>query len=464
MPISKKYDAFFKKQQEELVQEQLPKYIERLSWSRSQIQELQLNRLKDILSLAKSNSSWHSSRLKDVDVSNFEISDLSKLPSMTKLDLMNNWDDIVTDHNLKLKMTDHAFDKREEHLVFLDKYHFWASGGSTGTRGLFVWSTDDYAHFAAGTLRQRVADMSSDEKSKDPLIKAVVVARDRIHMSNYLWGLKFIKNMQIHELSVSRSIKEIVESLNKIQPDHIECFSSVMVGLAHEQKAGRLNINPLRIGAICEPLFENERNIIEGVFKCPVINFYGSSEVGAHGINGDSGSSLMLSEDSVIVEPVDKDGNPVADGVESDKIFVTSLINKTMPLIRYEITDCVVREKGLYQDTNFRKIKSVTGRMDEGFVYNLDNNKEAVVNRLDFVDGFLKDSNISEYQVVQTSSGADISVETIGEVDIECVTNIIKDLLSRRGLLAPEVNIKVVEALPRHPQTGKLKRFISMSK
>ena len=135
-----------------------------------------------------------------------------------------------------------------------------------------------------------------------------------------------------------------------------------------------------------------------------------------------------------------------------------------MPLIRYEITDCVVREKGLYQDTNFRKIKSVTGRMDEGFVYNLDNNKEAVVNRLDFVDGFLKDSNISEYQVVQTSSGADISVETIGEVDIECVTNIIKDLLSRRGLLAPEVNIKVVEALPRHPQTGKLKRFISMSK
>ena len=44
----------------------------------------------------------------------------------------------------------------------------------------------------------------------------------------------------------------------------------------------------------------------------------------------------------LIVEPIDEKGNPVRDGVQSDRILLTNLYNYTQPFIRYEVTDRVI--------------------------------------------------------------------------------------------------------------------------
>ena len=468
---NKKHEIFGKDlalEQLKYIKKLIPVYLDRLNWDKKQIEQFQLKKLKEILKIAKTKSKWHSKRLNKINIDKLNLKDLSKLlPIMTKQDLMNNWDDIVTDQRLKLKIANKAFNNSLEHRVYFGKYHFWASGGSTGTRGLFAWSTEDYAHFVVGTYRQFLANLDKYENNKkNKIIKAAIVAVDRIHMSNYLWGLHVLDNMEIHELSVSWDLKKLVTELNKIKPDCLTCFTSVMVALASEKNAGRLDISLKRIDVICEPMFRQERKTIEQAFSCPVINFYGASETGPHGLNDYDTLDLMLCDDCVIIEPIDKNGNPTKIGEYSDKIYVTSLINKTMPLIRYEITDQVCICKDNFKNTAFKKSKPVTGRTDEGFNYKVKSQdgsfSDIYIHRMDFVDGLLKDSNISEYQVIQTLNGANISFESSGEVDICLVKNIIENLLEKHGIDKPEISLTQVKSLPRHPETGKLKRFICL--
>ena len=66
------------------------------------------------------------------------------------------------------------------------------------------------------------------------------------------------------------------------------------------------------------------------------------------------------------------------------------------------------------------------------------------------------DPLISEYQVRQTVSGADVLV--IGSPDVSAVAAALGSSLGRHGLSNPAITVSVVEQIPRHASTGKLKR------
>ena len=70
------------------------------------------------------------------------------------------------------------------------------------------------------------------------------------------------------------------------------------------------------------------------------------------------------------------------------------------------------------------------------------------------------DPLISEYQVRQTPNGADVLV--VGSPDVTAVTTALASSLRPYGLTNPEIGISVVEQIPRHAATGKLKRFIAL--
>ena len=52
------------------------------------------------------------------------------------------------------------------------------------------------------------------------------------------------------------------------------------------------------------------------------------------------------SRTSRIVENVDADGRPVPDGEPGARLLVTSLFNRTQPLIRLELADAVTLDAG----------------------------------------------------------------------------------------------------------------------
>jgi hypothetical protein len=71
------------------------------------------------------------------------------------------------------------------------------------------------------------------------------------------------------------------------------------------------------------------------------------------------------------------------------------------------------------------------------------------------------DPLISEYQVRQTAAGADVGL--VGSPDVSAVAAALAVSLARYGLSNPELSISIVEEIPRHASTGKLKRFIAPS-
>jgi phenylacetate-CoA ligase len=80
------------------------------------------------------------------------------------------------------------------------------------------------------------------------------------------------------------------------------------------------------------------RKTIARAFRAPVLNRYGSREVGDIACSCLDDTALHVDELSYVVEIVDSTGGACAPGVEGD-VLVTVFSNHTMPLIRYRIED-----------------------------------------------------------------------------------------------------------------------------
>src|SRR6478672_857107 len=77
---------------------------EHLTWPLERLHRLRDERLRSLLRTAKTRSPWHRKRLADVDVDAITGADLTGIPSMTKTDVMEHWDEIVVDRRLTLEL------------------------------------------------------------------------------------------------------------------------------------------------------------------------------------------------------------------------------------------------------------------------------------------------------------------------------------------------------------------------
>jgi phenylacetate-CoA ligase len=67
---------------------------------------------------------------------------------------------------------------------------------------------------------------------------------------------------------------------------------------------------------------------------------------------------------------------------------------------------------------------------------------------------------VLDYQVGQTTRGVIVQVLLERETTLAPLREQLRTALAQAGLADPEVTVHAVAALPRHPQTGKLRRVI----
>jgi phenylacetate-coenzyme A ligase PaaK-like adenylate-forming protein len=185
---------------------------------------------------------------------------------------------------------------------------------------------------------------------------------------------------------------------------------------------------------------------------------WGTSEGGVTAIGCLKGPGMHITDDLLIIEPVDEHGNPVPAGVRSHKIYLTNLFNPLMPLIRYEITDEVtLNDEPCACGSHHRRIHDIQGRNDDTFHYQ----PGVSVHPHLFRSILAKHSAISEYQIKQSPTGAQITICATGAVDTDEIAGEIAGALGRSGLQQPFVLIEPAANIPRLA-TGKLKRFIPL--
>jgi phenylacetate-coenzyme A ligase PaaK-like adenylate-forming protein len=165
---------------------------------------------------------------------------------------------------------------------------------------------------------------------------------------------------------------------------------------------------------------------------------------------------MHLSDDLLIVEPVDGNGEAVPCGSESAKVYLTNLFNPLLPLIRYEITDQVtLLDEPCACGSAHRRIADIQGRLDDVFTYP----GGIVVHPHAFRSVLGRDAPVIEYQVRQTLRGADVLLRAHQPVDERRLARALEAELDRAGCPQPLVTVRAVEQIPR-VGIGKLKRFV----
>ncbi|HWH01223.1 MAG TPA: hypothetical protein VNV66_18370 [Pilimelia sp.] len=431
---------------------------ERLTWPLERLHELRDERLRTLLRHAKENSRWHAARLAHVDPDAVTGADLSALPTMTKADVMANWDDIVTDPRLNLKVAQAHLDHVTEHgpAYLFDQYHVVTTGGSSGLTGLFPWDWEGWLEVGVGAWRL-VPWLTRELGLPVPGRGAFVGAAHASHASDAIRAT-FDPPKDSPKVPVTLPLPEIVARLNALQPDRILAYPSIMWRLALEQQAGRLDLklNIVLVGA--EPLYPHMRRTIEETFGAPVIDFYGTSETWMLACSYPGRSELHLVEDLIVYEFVDAQGNPVPPGRKAAKLLVTNTVNKVFPLIRYEIAD----EVALLDTPNpgpwtGRRIAPVQGRHDDMFEYP----GGVLVHPYVFWTP-LWDSHIAQYQVRQTPEGADVVVELRSEFPLEPVRAALVAALREAGHPDPVVTVRAVDRIERSRISGKIRTFVPL--
>jgi phenylacetate-CoA ligase len=436
-----------------------PEMIERLDWSADRLAAHRLQKLRAIVAHATLGSPWHRERLTGVDLLHLDEDSLHELPTMTKRDLMDNFDRIVTDPRVTLARVNAHFETVAENGYLFDRYTAITSGGSSGERGVFLYDWDGWATFWLGCFRYLLRAKESDpELAARPLKIAWVMAGHFTHATAALGRTFANPNVISHPFPVTLPIEEIVAGLNAVQPDFVNAYPSALYQLSFEAQAGRLRISPRRIQSAAEPLLPEIRAAAEAAWGMRVGNLYGTSEGGGVATPCDERRS-HLSEDLMIVEPVDADGRAVAPGEPAAKVYLTNLYNRALPLIRYELTDevTILRERCPCGSTH-RRVADIQGRLDDTFFYD-----GHPVHPHVFRTALGRRGRIVEYQVRQTPAGADIAVRCQGAVDLAELAREIEDGLLRLGLETPEVNVDAVDHLERTNGPAKLRRFLPLT-
>ena len=443
--------------QPELMQE-VVELIAQLDWPAERLAASRQAGLRALVAHAKQHSSFYARRLAKLDPASLTEADLASVPPLDKAELMQHWDEIVTAPELSLERCEAHLETVTHDDLRLDGYRVFATGGSTGLRAVVPYSDDEWALFRLAMRRRVFQTMMrlGAEPQPDPVV-AQVQASAPTHMSG-MAGVD-MAGVSMRPLPASLPLAEIVEALNELQPSALAAYASCLRMLADEALCGRLDVSPACILSGGEPLTSEDMATVQQAWEVPVFDAYGTSEVGMIANSDGETPGLYLNDDLVIAEPVDADGRPVAPGKRSAKLYATPLYHRTLPLLRYEVTDEItLLDEPCPHGSSFRRIAHVEGRLDDCFTYGGGVRIHPIV----FRSALTRDRSISAYQVRQSERGAAIQVQAGSSVDCASLARTIEQGLAKAGLAEPRVSVEQVTSIERTHHGAKLKRFLKL--
>jgi phenylacetate-coenzyme A ligase PaaK-like adenylate-forming protein len=222
---------------------ELADQVERLTWDRDRIRAHQRERLRALLAHAVANSPFHARRMAGIDPRRFELSELATLPVLSKAEMMGNFDELLTDRRLSRRtVEDHLDASSREPRLMLDDYVCLASGGSSGLRGVFVQTLDEYTQFVASVARGPLAEINAQGgPPPDGVQIGTVLAASSVHSSGWAATCAGYP-VRFTPAPATLPLADIVARLNAADPPALQGYPALLRQLAGERRAGRLRI------------------------------------------------------------------------------------------------------------------------------------------------------------------------------------------------------------------------------
>jgi phenylacetate-CoA ligase len=146
---------------------------------------------------------------------------------------------------------------------------------------------------------------------------------------------RFLDSLQIN----AETLRDFTASLRWRPPSMLFGHAHSLYLLAeYVQRHGGAGFRPKGVISAAMVLHDWQRRSIEGAFGCPVTNRYGCEEVSLIACECERHDGLHVNADGIYLEVIRPDGTPAEPG-EAGSLVVTDLVNKAMPLLRYQVGD-----------------------------------------------------------------------------------------------------------------------------
>jgi putative adenylate-forming enzyme len=418
--------------------------IARDRWSRDRILAFQRARLAELVTHAVETSPYYREMIGPIT----GPVELEQLPTLPKPVLIDEFDRIVTDQRIRL-------DELEAHLasgdgadLYLDAYRAFSTSGTSGLRALIVYSQEEFAQWIATSLRlfARIGIT--------PQTRLVAIgAPNPLHITRQLFAAFRSGRSGTPDLSVLTPVDEIIDALNAYQPEALLGYASIAALLAEEQLRGRLDIRPRIVGVSAEVLTDEARRAIEQAWNIEPTQVYASTEVLYLASSEPPHRDLHTYDDLVIVEVVDEGNRPVPAGRPGYKVLVTNLVNRTQPLIRYELSDSVTVPDGPDPvRLPYGRLARIDGRSDDILELPGRDGGTVTVHPYRLRAPFATLRDVRQYQIVHAGDRLEVKIvlqpdaphETVARVHAETLA-----ALDEAGALGPALDVVVVDSIGR---------------
>lgn len=421
-------------------------------WSEARLGEHQQRSLAALRAYAYARSAFYRHHH-----AGLEAAPLDQLPPVTKAQLMAAFDDAVTAPGLRL--TDVEAHLRELVTDGTDPGKPWrgrwwaaATAGTTGRRGVFVWDRTEWATVLASYARAN--DWAGLRVGvRHPMRLAVVSSRVPTHQSAVVGASLHSRLVPTLRLDATAPLPGTVAALNAFAPRLLVGYASALRDLATEQRAGRLHIAPERVVSASEVLSTTTAHALALAWGSEPLDVYGATETAGLASPCRHGRRHLY-EDLVICEAVDDAGAPVPPGVTSARLLVTVLFARTLPLIRYELTDQVILAPGRCPcGRPFRLLAAVTGRVED--VLTLPGRRGGQVRLHPNVwHEVLEADAVAGWQVVQEPGRLSVQVAAPTALDTGAVAARLRSALAEAGVADVPLEVRQVPA-PQRTALGK---------
>jgi len=254
------------------------------------------------------------------------------------------------------------------------------------------------------------------------------------------------------------SMARFLKRLKTFRPAYYYGYVSMIKEFAQFCERNNINTAPFGLKGIVttsEPLFIETRQYLQNIFRCPVINDYGSGEVGPIAYDCPEGGFHLMS-DNLYFGIINEAGTHAAGG-EKGEVVVTELNNFSLPLIRYNLKDIAeVADRPCRCGRGLPLINKILGRDRDVLI--ADNGTKvhgAYLNQI-AQECKRKGWGLKQYQVIQRETDH-VVVRIVKDAGYSRKTHqFIEDALKKK--LGDNVNIevKLVDQIKRE-RSGKLR-------
>lgn len=413
--------------------------IRRNQWlSLDELRMIQLGKLKDMLTHAYNNVPYYqrlfdSVQLRPEDIRTLE--DIKKIPVTRKADLKN------------LPVTELL--SKDVNMGTLTRRY---TSGSTGVPFNIYHSWEDKIFQALMNLRILIENgLGVTDKV------AHIVARQMVGQRFFFQSLGLLRKYYI---PVTCSVDEQLAILEKKLPDAIYGYSSSIKLLILKMKeSGKMNIRPKMVFCTSELLELGDRELINSTLGISLCDIYGTVEIGDFAWECPAHEGYHIDINNFVVEFL-KDGKDASPG-EEGMVVCTGLHSFAMPFIRYEVGDiCVPLEKKCSCGRGLPLIAMIMGRADD-FVRMPDG--QCVPHSVFVIPSI---PGVAQYRIIQKKIDRLL-------VQVAPTSGFTKDSYNKvrdyvrwaarkvTGNNIINVEVEVVDSLPKDPSSNKIRRVIS---